>query len=138
MVKLVLISALLLSFTSCASSRGALKQGGVDVGNGGGASEQNLNYALANIDQSVAFCLHSSSCDLSPKEREILKKIGDSLNEERRNHDLLIFPNNVDFETFFFWMVHLELRRRERKSVRQSTSIESFFITRMRTDSQSL
>jgi predicted Zn-dependent protease with MMP-like domain len=75
-------------------------KGGDEVRNGGGLAEQFLAYTLNNMPRIVDRCLAQHDCQLELKEREVLKKIRDSL-ETELNSNILKFSTNILMPGYF-------------------------------------
>lgn len=67
----------------------AIARAGIELGNGGGIAEQNIEYACTTMDSSIAVCLKSAACVLDPAEKQLLEKIQKSLPEEIKMGSLL-------------------------------------------------
>jgi hypothetical protein len=82
-VKNTLILFLLLGIGFQGSISRALA-GGSDAGNGGGLAEKNLLFAYGNLQSFIDLCLETSLCRTDATENDLLKKIKDSLDQERK------------------------------------------------------
>lgn len=66
-------------------------RGGDLVNNGGGLAERNVLFAYQNIENSIKLCVESISCRVSLEEEVLLKKISESMIEERKKENQIAF-----------------------------------------------
>jgi len=90
---LILLTALL----SCLS----FARGGDHVDNGGGIAEKNVLYAYNNLSKYLNLCIHAEGCKLSPKQKQLLKKIAESLPAEYQDKEQLKFLSEKKNPGFF-------------------------------------
>lgn len=83
----ILFIILFITTTSFAGDR---------VGNGGGIAEKNILHAFFNLNKFIKLCLTSPSCQITKKERELLRKIRRKLSQEA-TIDLIRFSSEKDF-----------------------------------------
>lgn len=79
------------------------RQGGGEVGNGGGIAEQNVTLAYVNLEKYIALCLNNSNCQLNNKERQLLQKISDNMSLERQNSNQIQYGSE-SAEPGSFWI----------------------------------
>ncbi len=94
--KSILASLVLVFFSS------TLIAGG-EVNNGAGSAEHNFAVAYLNIEKFITLCTASQGCRTDEGEREILRKIADAMDDERRTANQIQFlsgrashPNRFD------------------------------------------
>jgi hypothetical protein len=79
----------------------ALSSGADIVGNGAGRIELLANFYLRQLDQTISFCLSSTSCQLTKADRFVLKEIRNISIESRGVNKKLIFLKENDFNRIF-------------------------------------
>jgi len=93
MKRLILFLTIVCSFQLLAGS-------GDEVRNGGGFAEQYFSYALKTLSQTIDSCFKNLQCAPDPTQKEVLKKIKDSLDLEIES-EILTFTTNVKRPGFF-------------------------------------
>lgn len=84
---------------------------GNEVG-GGGIAENNLLYALANLDSYIEICLNAqNACPLTDPERKLLTQIKSALPEERKNPNLIQFSAESLNPGFFHVDGHVRIAK---------------------------
>lgn len=73
----------------CLTIFSAQSREGSHTGNGGGSSEANIIYAWENVQKFINVALKSSSAGLVDKDKALLQKIIDSLDEERAQMNIV-------------------------------------------------
>ncbi len=76
-------------------------EGGDQVGNGGGLGEQNVYYGFINLKNIYLFCLKSDQCLSNKKEKALLTKIYNSLDQEYKGTGILRFLSGHDRPDIF-------------------------------------
>ncbi len=96
------VSTIVVSFSLiCFFGWSQRAKAGAHVGNGGGTSEKYILQSYYHLGSYISLCLSSPYCNLSPKERNVLTEIKNSLPEEYKNSHQIQFLSGSRYQSFF-------------------------------------
>ncbi len=101
---------LAMVFWSLCFSTTVFSAGGID-GGGTGKGEQNVAFAMLNLDKYLELCLSTPACRLSADETVLLQSIRANLGESNQRAGLLEFRAGKDYPGFFVIDGQLKIAR---------------------------